>query len=456
VTVRTWRTGDTKLELSEYETVFAEEALVSQVADETWSGLGLNVSKALGDPADLWRVKASRYVGVVRLVGDGLDRGLRILPKLNANIFFLADYAFGTQHDLLADRRLHADLDVLAQEPAAALIAWMLADVESFVRKHLRRQYVIRREVLEGSVRGNPLLDEYVSGHLAHGHAEQMPSEFYDLTTDNLANQVLKATVREAMRLTWGLRVPEAQRAIRRQGNRLLPLLAHVTDRPIRSVDIRRVPLRGSMRHYRPVIEKCRSFLEGLYLSENLGDHVQDAFLWNMNTLYQEALRGALVAWPGATVETARPARAKITGPLINQPRGTPVTPDYVLRPPGGPLLLLDAKYKDVSETPEADETDVDIPLIGKIRVSRADVYQAIAYSEHTQYLGARAGLIFPIALPAGRVLPLAHRIEGFTRPVHLLFFDVGPSARANLPRLYQQLDALASGAPAAPLALAA
>lgn len=446
--MRIWREGDTSLEIAEYETVLAETSLVHEVSSDTWTQLGLAVTQTLSDPPELWRIKADKYVGIARLHTSGGERNLRIRPKLDVDIFFLADYAFEHRRDLLATRNLQAHMAVLREDPAAALIAWMIADIEAFARRHLRRQYVLRRETLEGTLRGTPLLDDYVSGHLAHGHAERMPSEFHELTADNLANQIIKATLREALRLTWALPLPAAQRILRRHANRVLPLFGSVAERRVSTADFNRLALRGSMRHYRPIIRKCRAFLEGLYIGEALGEHVQDAFLWDMNLLYQEALRGALAAWTGGRLDPARPARSRVTGPLLPRSRSSTVDPDYVLRAPAAGTLLLDAKYKDTQAALADDEVDVDVPSVGRIKVSRADIYQAVAYAQHDEYRGAQTGLIFPIALPAGHELPLRHRVEGFSQPVHVLFFDVGAGARSNLPTLYTQLDALTSTAP--------
>ena len=93
--------------------------------------------------------------------------------------------------------------------------------------------------------------------------------------------------------------------------------------------------------------------------------------------------------------------------------------------------LLLDAKYKDTGLS--ADVQEIDVPGAGNVRVSRADVYQAIAYREHDEYPQAACGLVFPVAMPAGQPLPQPRTVTGFGEPVHLLFVDVGAAAPANL-----------------------
>jgi 5-methylcytosine-specific restriction enzyme subunit McrC len=129
--VADWNIGDTLLETTEHKTILAAEGLVDEFPASMWEALGLGVSRRLGGEAGLWEVSADRYVGVAQLRSGAARAQLRIHPKIDADIFFLADYAFGAERDLLADRQLTAELNAIRPDPAACLLAWYLAELET-------------------------------------------------------------------------------------------------------------------------------------------------------------------------------------------------------------------------------------------------------------------------------------------------------------------------------------
>lgn len=437
-----WNADDTLLSITEHQTVSAEERLLARFPAETWNAIGVRVSRHLGGPAAVWEVRADRYVGVAQLRAGNRRTQLRIHPKIDADIFFLADYAFGAQRDLLADRQLSADLDAVRSDPAACLLAWYLAELDSFVRRWLRRDYVLRREVFDGKVRGRLLVGDYVAEYLSAGQAHKAPCQIFDLTPNNLANQVLKAALRQVARLSTRLPVPAATRALQRRVDRLSPAFNGVADRTILSSDYNRLQLRGALGHYGPMVAKSRAMIEGLHLSEDPGPHVQNAFLWDMSVLFEEALRGVLSSWPSARLDPKR-ASAHVVDPTGKRLSSSRVRPDYVVNT-AATRLVLDAKYKDALRRGERDDAEVEIART-HLRIGREDIYQAVSYSRHEGYAPATPGLVYPVALEDGEVLPAAHAVEGFQQSVLILFLDVGPNARRNLPAFFDCLAA-ASG----------
>lgn len=436
-----WHDGDTLLEITEHRTVLAEEELLRAFPQDVWTTLGLRVQRRLGAAPDIWEVTADRYVGVAQLRGQAGRAQLRIHPKIDADIFFLADYAFGAERDLLADQHLRAELAALRPDPAACLLAWYLAELEAFVRRWLRRDYVLRREVFDGKVRGRLLVADYMRSYLAQGQAHEAPCQLFDLTPNNLPNQILKAALRRVARLGTGVPVSAARRALRRRVERLLPAFAGITDRTVLPGDYNRLRLSGALRHYAPMMAKSRAMLEGMYLSESVGQHVQDAFLWDMSVLYEEALRGVLASWDAGTLDSKRWS-ARIFDPLGVRLASSRVKPDYVITTSAG-KLVLDAKYKDVLRHVEDEEAEIEVART-RIRVGRADIYQAVSYSRHEGYAPATPALVYPVALAAGESLPKPCRVEGFEQNVYLCFFDTGPLARENLPAFLESLEAVA------------
>jgi 5-methylcytosine-specific restriction enzyme subunit McrC len=160
---------------------------------------------------------------------DGSQVSLRVLPKLpDTDIFFLADYAFGKERDLLVESGLTAELEVLRPDPAACLLAWYLAELEAFVTRWLRRDYQRRTEVLNSKIRGRPLINRYVQRHVARAEPHRVPCEFFDLTRDNLPNRILRRTMHEVAYMSAFLPLPEARQALRRREDRIRPFLADV------------------------------------------------------------------------------------------------------------------------------------------------------------------------------------------------------------------------------------
>lgn len=445
-----WHLGDQLLEITEHRTVLADEALIDTFPQDLWTALGLGVQRRLGGAAGMWEVSADRYVGVAQLRAGPERAQLRIHPKVDADIFFLADYAFDAERDLLAEQQLQAELDAMRPDPAACLLAWYLAELDVFVRRWLRRDYVLRREVFDGKVRGRLLVSDYVGSYLAQGQAHRAPCQLFDLTPNNLANQILKAALRRVARLSTGLPIPEARRALRRRVERLLPAFAGITDRTILSSDYNRLRLSGALRHYAPMIAKSRAMLEGIFLSEEVGPHVQNAFLWDMSVLFEQALRGVLASWSGGSLDRKRWS-ARVVDPLGVRLSSSRVKPDYVMATPAG-RLVLDAKYKDVLRRPDDEEAEIEIART-RLRVGRPDIYQAVSYSRHEGYSPATPALVYPVALDNGESLPRGHRVEGFQQDVYVLFIDIGPNAQSNLPSFFHCL-ADAAGAPTTARAL--
>lgn len=427
-----WRLSDSILEIREGETVDAESQLIELYEDQ-WAGLGFQVSRPLGEEPDLWRVRTDGLAGVAQLpIRDGHAPQLQIRPKLDLDLFFLADYAFGRERNRLAQHQLEAHVDAVRETPAAHLIAWFLAELESFILRHLRRDYIVQHEVFEARIRGRLLMSEYLQRYVTSGQSHRAPCQFFEFTRDNLANQILKRSLRELRRLATLLPLPAARRELCDWADRLLPFVGAVSDRPIHSADFNRLRLRGSMRHYGPIIEKCRALLARTYMTTELGAHRQDAFLWNTSDLFERALRGILRTTPSVKL-LPRGGKAAIVRSDGMTVRKTGVLPDYVLQILGS-RLILDAKYKDTRVSGEEPGEVLELEVAQRaIRVNRSDIYQVIAYAQHSRYGPAAVALVYPVVLQGEQELPAPLRVEDFSTDVQLFFLDVGYAAAGNV-----------------------
>jgi 5-methylcytosine-specific restriction enzyme subunit McrC len=66
-----------------------------------------------------------------------------------------------------------------------------------------------------------------------------------------------------------------------------------------------------------------------------------------------------------------------------------------------------------------------------------------VAYRQQPIWAGAGSVLAYPVVLSETEPLPKPYQFRGLGGPVHLIFIDIGPHARKNLPAFYTQLDAM-------------
>ncbi|WP_040167729.1 5-methylcytosine restriction system specificity protein McrC [Microbacterium gorillae] len=439
-----WDIGAPTLEIAEQSTARATDALIKAVPPERWQDLNLSFQKAPGD--ETWTVRSSDFTGIARLDVNGAPVHLRVMPKIGGlDLFFLADWAFGTKSVGRKLKDARASLAAMRSEPAACLLGWYVAEVLSFATRWLRRGYMVREEDLIGRVRGRIDVARYLSRSLAQARPHVVPARFTEPTHDTAANRYLKAGLRQVAVLSQAVPVEGARTALDELTRRALALFAGVADVPMRPQDARRFSLSGPLRHYGPIVRFTTALLEGTYVSTEIGGHMQDEIMWSLNALYEQALGNVLDAWPGATRVRGR-QRATLVDNVGSVNGSTPVKPDYVIRRSDGVRLILDAKYKNVMPTgaAAADETiDLAATRGQRIRVRRADIYQAVAYGRHSGLRTDKVALLYPVALGAAEPYPEPLRVLGFSPVCHVVFFDVGPSADTHRVSLYRTLDAL-------------
>lgn len=439
-----WDVGQPVLQIVEQSTTSATNALIEAVGAERWQELSLSVQRKPGH--NDWTVRAADFTGVARFTIGGEQVHVRVTPKIEGlDLFFLADWAYGTRSVGKKLNQERASLAALRSEPAACLLGWYVSDVLAFATRWLRRGYVVREEDLIGRVRGRIDLPRYFGKSLPHARPHVIPARFTEPSHDTPANRYLKAGLRHAAVLVRTVPLEGARSALDEIIRRALSLFTGVSDIPGRPQDARRYNLSGPLRHYVPIVRFTTALLEGTYVSTEIGDHDQDAIMWSLNGLYEHALGNVLGAWPGASRIRGNHRATLVSGDgLING--ATPVKPDYVMRRADGAKLVLDAKYKNVlsSATSTADETIDLAPVPGqRVRVRRADIYQVVAYARHSGLHADQVVLLYPVSLSDGATYPKPLRVQEFDPVCHVVFFDVGPRAESHRTDLYQALDQL-------------
>lgn len=442
---KVWDVGAPLLEIAEQSTARATDDLVQAISEERWKELALTFRKSPGD--SYWTVRSADFTGIAKLDIAGEPVHLRVTPKIDGlDLFFLADWAYGTRSVGKKLQGTRANLAAMRSEPAACLLGWYVAEVLSFATRWLRRGYVVREEELVGRVRGRIDVARYLGRSVAQARPHVIPARFTEPSHDTTVNRYLKAGLRHVAVLARAVPVEGARVALDELTRRALSLFSAVGDVPAQPQDALRMNLSGPLRHYAPIVEFTTALLNGTYLSTELGDHAQDAIMWSLNRLYEDALGKVLEAWPGASrVRGAYNATVIAFDDVTKVNGSTPVKPDYVMRRADGSLLVLDAKYKRVVPTASAptDDDDIDLPSVGgqRIRIRRADIYQVVAYARHVDLTTDKVVLLYPIALGAGDDYPAPQRVREFAPTCHLVFFDVGLNADMHRDDLYRTLD---------------
>ncbi|PRY57149.1 5-methylcytosine-specific restriction enzyme subunit McrC [Knoellia remsis] len=409
-----------------------------------WEQTKANVTRVPGQAE--WRVLADAYVGVARVKTDLGHLAVHISPKLDrCDTFFLADYAYGQHHQPL--HRLPGEqalVDQVRNDPAACLLLWHVLAIHRFSARWLQRDQVTVTRDLHGKIKGSIQLGRYITKHVALADAATIPCRLRERTQDTPNNRILKAGLRRAALLALNLPVPGARRAVRTAVNAALPRFAQVADVSGSPRDLRGTSTTGPQRHYAEVLHATIGFLHGNFLSGELGSTGTTAFLWSMPTLFQEALRGVISESTSLRLLEDVPV-ATIHDAQGTQRSSSKVDPDYVVVTAKGSTLLLDAKYKNAATISSSNDL-LELPGARLIRVPRSDIYQMAAYRQHDRWAKPVGALVYPISLHAGETLPAPHQVRGFGAPIYIYFVDVGPNARANLPRFLEHTVTLAEG----------
>lgn len=442
-----------QIEVGERQSVPIDAAMAEPVPQEFWDAADCTVQRSLGQRD--WTLTAGDCVGVSRIVAGDLDLTLTVAPKLpDADMFFLADYAYGQRQEAL--RILNFDQVALAEvhgDPTACLLMWHVNAIDGFASRWLRRDYRSIDRVFDGKVKGRILLDRYVTSRLATGRANEIPCRTIEQTQDTPNNQVLKAGLRHVATLSHSLPVAAAGRAVRHRVASALPRFAQVSDVNVNQSVLRGTSIRGPQRHYAQVLRATRSLLDGRFTGIRSGSLDIESFMWRMPVLFQESVRGIVSMIDEVELDESKPPAATVHDSFGLQIRTSRVDPDLVIGIPGHGSLLMDTKYKSVLTSPIITPESDSIVLHEKVRiaVSRADIYQAVAYGHHEKWSDdvIASGLLFPVSLPAGAPLPEPMSVRGFGESIPLLFIDIGPHARHNLQHFRSALLRLASTTPA-------
>lgn len=299
------------------------------------------IQRTLAD--DAYVLNPRQHVGVVTLPSG---RRLESRPKVPArNLFAMLAIAYE-----LPDPFLNAPVEAdRIEDVLAFVVARFAALLEERLDLGLYRAYVENEENLT-AVRGRIVIAEDVRRNSILRHRTYC--RFTDYSWDVAENQVL----RQVVQLLAGWRLPAR---LRRRLQALDAAMAEITPGRYVASDLGRFTYHRLNEDYRPLHALCRLLLEGASPSEDAGPFGFEAFLLDMNRLFEGFVTQALQD------RVPVPFRVDAQVPLTLDVAGSvPMRPDMLIRRAERPVLVADCKYK----------------RLGAGEHQHHDLYQLLAY----------------------------------------------------------------------------
>ncbi|MDT3434668.1 5-methylcytosine restriction system specificity protein McrC [Haloarcula sp. 1CSR25-25] len=322
--------------------------------------LAVNIVDSPGAQGDRMAViKSTDFAGVVGLPDSD---SIYIQPKIPQTALLRLlqlDETEGQVDTLEQSAEIEAGtefVDLLAELYSDELASVMRQGVaRSYERVDRQEEYVRGRlDVQRQLQRSGPAATEF---HCSHD----------ELTRDTLLNRTVLHAARVLVRVVEDVQI---QRRLRRQ---VQQLRRDITLEPIEYRQARNVELTRLTNHYEDLLRLAELVIKNTLIEDlNRGEAVSYTFLLDMPDRYQAALIAPLRdAREDFSLSTEPSLEEFLAGDFTLKP-----APDYVLYQDNEPVLVLDAKWKDFSRKPDAE-----------------DLYQLIAYQ---QYLDVPGVLLYP------------------------------------------------------------
>jgi len=368
---------------------------VEDIRQRLGLSLVLDTPTSQGSDRPVMQLAASHIVGAAQIEHEGETFTIHVTPKVQgANFLTMFDYAY--RADQLAEPLRLEDPISLAQlggNVTGLVIRLFLYRLEQFTRRHLRRDYVLRREPLNSRVRGKILTQEYLRHSLPRLRDHVVPCQFSELSRDTLSNRILLWTLHLCARAVASFtsghrRVLLPQIAARRQA------LGGITLTPIRPSDFRRVRYTGLHAVYRPIHALCEFIIKQFLFENRAGDVEFREFTLDMNDLFERFVRGVLrTRLRRCFVADKR----RLTWPYHLEPDGRRkhIELDGLIRDETGHTrCIVECKYHEVWEPAPGDK---DVLEVSGGRLRNTEVFQSIAYATHRNIRAPSAVLVYPL-----------------------------------------------------------
>ncbi len=356
------------------------------------------------DPADedgTYYLKPGSTVGALEIG----DLSVLIEPKIGIpQLLSLACYAMGMIR--LQDLR---KFDFSTEEALPDVLACALASAaRQAFRRGLLHGYRTEEEALFG-IRGRIRFDD----QLRRRFAIAMPVEvrYDEFTNDILANQLVKAAGARLGEMQ--LRSQEARRGL----GWINGMLAGVSWVEFSARNVPEIAFDRLNEHYRLVVELARLILRHSEFQSARGGVRAPGFLVNMDELFEEFIRRALLEALGVSDRTFRKVKRR-DGVWLDQEHRVRLEPDLSWWVGGECQFVGDAKYKRIAHQ----------------HAPNADLYQLLAYATALDLPGGM--LIYA----EGEAEPAVHEVRHLGKRLEVAAVNLS----GDFDQIFDHIDQLA------------
>lgn len=325
------------------------------------------------------KLQVRQYVGVVKAGGVTLQVLPKIYDQADENLGFLIFLLRYTRRLRLKQSGL-SDYDRLQGSFLEIWIRHFASELNRLLRTQPKHCYVEIEERTQ-FLRGKLLTERELAG--TNMLTARYACRYEIFTPDHLLNQSLKF----CNNLLLGQAQTPSTRTLLEENS---ARLAEVSERRVRSEDLDRIHLNRLDTEYEPLLGMCRLLLEGYSPGMEAGEVEQLAFVFDMNTLFEEFVAEFLRKHKNSIEldgrrSLVRVERQRVLGKLFGEFN---MEVDLILEDSNGKKFLVDTKYKVLDSAKR------------HAGLSQADFYQMYAYGRAGNSSYDDIFLLYPVTQP--------------------------------------------------------
>lgn len=362
-------------------------------------------------------IKATQYVGFVRIKNKTIQVIPKILKNYAANLHFLLHMLRYTKKLSIKDFSL-SNLATFKDDFFEILIWLFTKNLRALIERNMKKSYVLLQEnstFLKGKLLVAEQIRKPLLGNLQHY------CQFEEFTENNLLNQILKYTVSRLL----------IQSCNQQSIKLMLQIMADFVNVELREIslaDFTKLHFTRLNIEYKPIIELAKLLLLNRTISLEMSKMETFAFMFDMNKLFEEFIYEFMKNHQTA-LEIKAISAQKTLGRLFGEFN---MYYDILVKPYKGEDILIDTKYKI---------TDTSLYHNG---LSESDFYQMYTYASSQPKKFYKTILLYPKV--AAEDKNYYHSVDGTefklsTRNIDLeKIWDVHRNC-LNEPSLIEELD---------------